>query len=110
PPGSAPSSAAEEALERDGDLLDTLVRRSGSGLQPASARVLTGRTVDALLEAAREVEADLIVLGPHARSDLSARVFGTTAVRVVREARVPCLVARSSLAGGLSRMLVPTDF
>lgn len=110
PPGSAPSSAAEEAVERDGELLDTLVRRSASGLKPASARVLTGRTVDALLAAAREAEADLIVLGPHARSDLSARVFGTTAVRVVREARVPCLVARSSLARGLSRMLVPTDF
>jgi nucleotide-binding universal stress UspA family protein len=110
PPGSAPSGAADAALRRDHELLSALVLRVLSEFRPATVGVLRGRTASAILHAARELDADLIVLGSHSGSDVSAQFLGTTADRVVREAGVPCLVARAALTEPPRSIVVPTDF
>lgn len=61
----------------------------------------------AILQRAKEVEADLIVVGPHRARMPGGYVLGTTAQRVVEEATVPCLVARGPLASPLRRVLLP---
>jgi nucleotide-binding universal stress UspA family protein len=47
-----------------------------------------------LLAAARECEADMIVIGTHGRSGTSRLVLGSTAESVVRHAACPVLVVK----------------
>jgi universal stress protein E len=108
-PGSSLPSASTEALRRDDELLRVLVERTLPGAEPASVRVLTGRAPEAILSMAGELQADLIVLGPHAQQDLTARLFGTTADRVVRESRLPVLIAQGRL-DSLDNVVIATDF
>jgi nucleotide-binding universal stress UspA family protein len=56
-----------------------------------------GEPVLRILEAAKIREADLIVLGSHARSGLSRVVLGSTAESVLRESQVPVLVVKKPL-------------
>jgi len=49
---------------------------------------------DQILAAAREWEADVIVIGTHGRSGVSRLVLGSTAESVVRHAPCPVLVIR----------------
>jgi nucleotide-binding universal stress UspA family protein len=62
-----------------------------------------------LLSAAEDVNADLIILGPHRRR--FADVFiGTTVERVVRRSRFPLLVASQPPAAPYQRTLLALDF
>ena len=53
-------------------------------------RVVDGRSADTLLEVAREVGADLIVMGAHRHTTVGELVLGSTAHRVAQ--RAPMLV------------------
>jgi nucleotide-binding universal stress UspA family protein len=48
----------------------------------------------AILDVAREVGADLIVMGTHGRTGLTHVVFGSVAEHVVRHSRIPVLTVR----------------
>lgn len=61
----------------------------------------------AITERAAEVGADLIVLG--ANAGWKGEVLGGTAEKVLRHAKVPCLVLRSPLELPISRILAPQD-
>jgi nucleotide-binding universal stress UspA family protein len=61
-----------------------------------------------LLGAAREADADLIVVGA-AETSRGPRVLGSTADRVLRKATRPVLVLRPPLQLPLRRVLVPVD-
>lgn len=50
---------------------------------------------EAIVEAARESNVDMIVLGTHGRTGLAHLVLGSTAERVVRHAPCPVLVVRA---------------
>jgi nucleotide-binding universal stress UspA family protein len=55
-----------------------------------------GRTVaDAIVQQARKVKADVIVLGTHGRRGLRRVLMGSDAEAVVREAHVPVLLVRA---------------
>jgi nucleotide-binding universal stress UspA family protein len=55
-----------------------------------------GQTVaHAILQQARKLKADVIVLGTHGRRGLQRALMGSDAEAVVREARVPVLLVRS---------------
>src|SRR5690606_13667760 len=56
------------------------------------------------------VSADLIVIGPHRGEAAEYPVLGTTADRLVRTAKVPCLIVRESLTFPVQRMGVFVDF
>jgi nucleotide-binding universal stress UspA family protein len=60
--------------------------------QPATLR-RDGGVVDGLLAAVAELDADLLVLATEGRVGASDAVFGSTAERVLAEARLPLLVA-----------------
>ncbi len=54
--------------------------------------VRDGPPVDAILDCAAEIAADLIVLGSHGRDGLGHLLFGSTAERVLHKAPCPTLV------------------
>ena len=64
---------------------------------PATVRyetlVTSGDPAEQVLNAARSLEADLIVMGTHGRRGLSHLVLGSVAERVIRESPVPVLTA-----------------
>lgn len=59
--------------------------------------VTSGIPSDVIVEVARQVEADLLVMGTHARKGLQHMVMGSVAERVLRTAPCPVLTVR---AGG----------
>ena len=66
---------------------------------PASVRyetlVISGDPAEQVLNAARGLEADLIVMGTHGRKGISRLMLGSVAERVVRESPTPVLTAHS---------------
>ncbi len=73
----------------------TVVDSLPSEIVAAEARVYRARpdaVVTVLLDAAREVAADLIVLSTHGRGGLNRWVFGSVADQIIRRAEVPVLL------------------
>jgi nucleotide-binding universal stress UspA family protein len=56
--------------------------------------VARGRAWRAILQAAEERDADLIVLGVHGRNPVDLTLFGSTTQHIVRAARCPVMVTR----------------
>jgi nucleotide-binding universal stress UspA family protein len=104
--GSAPTFQGRiaEAEERLGRQLE---RTLPEGMQASSREIVIYVAHRAIVDYAAQVQADVIVLGPH-RSP-GAGVLGTTADRVIRTAPCPCLVVRRPLELPLWRVLVPMD-
>ncbi len=94
---------AERALD------DRLRRIVPPSVRVASRRVEIYMAHKAILEEARRVSADLIVLGRHRDRALADRVLGTTADHVVREAEVPCLVVPDGFRLPLRTVVAPVD-
>ncbi len=112
-----------ESLREAGPALDEYVasaRRllhSLSGTDSTPVEVMHARAVfahDAVLEAAAERHADLIVMGTHGRGTLGRLLLGSNAERVLRQAPCPVLTVRANAevpAGAVFRkLLVPVDF
>jgi nucleotide-binding universal stress UspA family protein len=57
-----------------------------------SERVETGSAWSEILRVAEEIDADLIVMGAHARGVVARMFFGSTSSHVVRRATCPVLV------------------
>jgi nucleotide-binding universal stress UspA family protein len=66
-------------------------------------RVAVGKAYHEILRVAAEEQADLIVLGAHARGPLGGRSFGSTSSHVVREASCPVLTFRAPRQAGTAR-------
>ena len=84
--------------DRDGRAAD---KRHGSELERAGVpvkvelvRTLAGRVAPIIVEAARECQADVIVMGSHGRGDLAALLLGSVAHKVVHLADRPVLIVR----------------
>jgi nucleotide-binding universal stress UspA family protein len=60
-----------------------------------TGHVRVGRPDQHLVQLARELQADLLVVGTHGRTGLERMVLGSVAERVVRSAPCPVLVARA---------------
>lgn len=90
--------------------LDEQIRRSlRPDVEVGSREVIIYVAHKAILDRARDVSADLIVLGPHRKRSGGGPFLGSTADRVIRTAQVPCLVVRGPLSLPLRRVLVPID-
>jgi nucleotide-binding universal stress UspA family protein len=64
-------------------------------LVPYQARLAEEVTaVSGIVQSAKQVEADLIVVGSHGRSGVARLVLGSVAGKVVAESPIPVLVAR----------------
>jgi len=97
----------ESAEER---LRDQAERAMPEGVRPTSQKVIIYVARKAIQDRAREVAADLIVVGPHRGGATGAHFLGTTADRVIRTADGPCLVVREALPDEIRRIGVPLDF
>ena len=105
--------AATAALRESGLFLDLYVARLRSELtflraqagiagQRPRTEVLDGDPVDVILTRAKEMKADLIVMGTHGRAGLPRLLMGSVAEGVLRRAPCPVvLVPLSILAGQL---------
>lgn len=60
----------------------------------ASGKVVEGRPDEAIVKAAEDVDADLIVMGSHGRTGLAKVLLGSVAERVIGQAGCPVLVVK----------------
>jgi nucleotide-binding universal stress UspA family protein len=111
-PRSGPGLRDPEAQESD-PTFRTLTRQIEASVPPqaelTSHLVAAGRAHEVILDRARDVEADLIVLGPHRERHSGERVLGATADRLVRTSEVPCLIVPRPIDLPLRCVLVPND-
>ena len=79
--------------------IDSLVERvaSEAGV-PISGQVLDGAVVDALLEHAAHIAADLVVMTTHGRGGLSRAWLGSVTDQLVRRGSIPVLLVRPTEA------------
>ncbi|HUE76793.1 MAG TPA: universal stress protein [Longimicrobiales bacterium] len=114
-----PGVPSDEVMRRAGffeqiasakERLEEQVRRTmPAGLRPSGQEVIMYVAHKAIVERARDVGADLIVVGPHRGGGVGAHFIGTTADRVIRTAGVPCMIARGSMEKGIRRIGVALD-
>jgi nucleotide-binding universal stress UspA family protein len=71
-------------------------RDQGVELQPVLAEARGQTVAHAIIQQARRLKADVIVLGTHGRRGLRRVLLGSDAEAVVREASVPVLLVRSA--------------
>jgi nucleotide-binding universal stress UspA family protein len=74
--------------------LDAFLARHFSGFGNFDTMLATGIPYREIIGKAREVEADLIVIGTHGRTGVEKVIFGSTAEKVVRMAPCPVLTVR----------------
>jgi nucleotide-binding universal stress UspA family protein len=81
-------------LKRSPEILHERVNRAFVALHcSVSEHLRVGLPVDEVLQAAADIDADLIVLGTHHRTGIGRLVLGSVAERVMREAHCPVLIA-----------------
>ncbi|HYK63698.1 MAG TPA: universal stress protein [Patescibacteria group bacterium] len=81
--------------ERQEDLVK-LGRERIPAAVPYETLVVIGDPAEQVLNSARRLGADLIVMGTHGRKGLGHLVLGSVAERVVRESGIPVLTAHAS--------------
>lgn len=81
-------------------------RRSAVG---AATHVAYAQPTAAILSTAREVSADLLVIGPHRTRPFGDQVLGSTADQLVRECSIPCLIVRGPVQVPPRRIVLPSD-
>jgi nucleotide-binding universal stress UspA family protein len=109
-----------EAIERLNEELVGIHRKHAS-FCPENCHVRGGRPYQEIVELAREIDADLIVLSTRGHTGLKRVLLGSTAERVVRFASRPVLVVRRRGRNGraaartaaelhIRKILAPVDF
>ena len=63
-----------------------------SGLDGVQTKVIQGQPLHALLEYAKEVDAEMLVLGSHGHGFMSSLILGSVAEGCVRKAQLPSLI------------------
>ncbi len=109
--GGSPTEMPDAVRSEVMDALPVQIRRvlDPDSPKPASMCVRFGAPDRVILDRAREVEADLIVLGRHRGSDLSASFLGTTADALVTASPVGCLVLRGAVDVPFRRIGIAVD-
>lgn len=101
---SVVADVAEEGAQRRLDVV-----RATIGRERTTCVVRGGRVHRVLTAVATEREADLIVVGPHRRRHGLWDRLGTTAERLLAEARIPVLVGPARPDHPIAHVLVPDD-
>ena len=110
PYGELPRGAFEARLTQIRQSLDEQIARTVPAPSTvASRQVMIYVAFKAILKQADAVAADLIVVGRHRQGSAVSGVMGSTADRVLREAKVPCLIVHDPLSAPLRRVVVPID-
>src|SRR5262249_49102175 len=62
---------------------------------PVECRVLQGEAAERIVDAAREAQCDLIVMGTHGRTGLGRALMGSVAEKVMRAAPCPVMTVKA---------------
>lgn len=103
----------QDARDRLAGLRDALVEKGAL----ASVEVLVGDPAETIVEHARRIDAELVVMATHGRTGLSRFVRGSVAESVIRACSIPVLVANPRAVDTrghdgrlrIERVLVPLD-
>ena len=87
------SHSPQRRQEAEQAVAATTERLEGMGIA-AEGQVLEGRPDEAIVKAAADVGADLIVMGSHGRTGLTKILLGSVAERVIGQAICPVLVVK----------------
>lgn len=99
-----------ELLARCNEELRGQIKRLGLGSpELAGSRVQVGTPHRILTEIAKEIGADLIVVGATGSGPFAAELLGSTADRVLRKVSCPVLIVRGELPVPPRRVLAPVD-
>jgi nucleotide-binding universal stress UspA family protein len=101
------SEKREEMRERLTARLDAMRRALAEAKIQADSQVRGGTPFESILDSARTIPADLIVMGTHGRRGLSHALSGSVAEAVLRQSRCPVLTVRSPKFGPGHRRLLP---
>jgi nucleotide-binding universal stress UspA family protein len=93
--GVALTSTMMDTLVREHQAaLEAMAARRGAGVPMGQILLKTGDARDSIEQAARELGADLIVMGTHGRRGVARALLGSVAETVVRSAPCPVLTVR----------------
>ena len=87
-------SFEEELIDKGKEELENLIKEEIRGFATASVTVRTGRPHQEILLEAKEQNADMIVMATHGHTGVEHMLFGSTAERIVRNAKCPVLTVR----------------
>lgn len=90
--------AAGELMERVRQETSVEMSRLANRFPHAETMMREGSPRPVILEVAKEIGADLIVMGTHGRTGLAHVFFGSVAEHVVRHSRIPVLTVRQESA------------
>jgi nucleotide-binding universal stress UspA family protein len=76
---------------------------------PVEVRAIAAPPATVILDVAREVSTDLIVVGSTRSGAIARALLGTTAQRVLRKATAPVLLVRQPLSWPVQRVLLTTE-
>lgn len=88
------STMIDSIIAENQQALDALTARHRGEVRLGQVLMKTGDARDMIDEAAREVDADLVIMGTHGRRGLSRALLGSVAESVVRTAPCPVLTVR----------------
>jgi nucleotide-binding universal stress UspA family protein len=109
-PGGVAPPSFEGHMRAAGEALEAQAARAiPAGVEVASRDVTVYATHRAILDHAEAVRAELVVMGPHRSRGRMDALWSSTAERVVRASRVPCLVARGRMQLPFRRVVVAMD-
>lgn len=107
------ADAVVAPLEAEPHLSEVVVALQAGGVADVGSLVLHGDPADALIEAADELEADLLVISSRGESGLRRAVLGSVAGQLIREAReTAILLSPAREPGGdqqIRRVMVTLD-
>jgi len=84
----------EEIAEGARKMMDNFCRTHLGGFDRYQTSVISGVPFNVILDKAKELQADLIIMGTHGRTGLDHVLFGSTAEKVVRKSEIPVLTVR----------------
>ena len=77
-------------------LRDARDRAKGAGAQDIEERAIEGAAVDALVHLAKEVNADLLVVGDVGLDTVAGRLLGSVPANVARKAKIDILIVHTA--------------
>lgn len=81
-----------EELAREKDELQAITEHIHKQGVEADSILLQGSIIDSIIDEAKEINADMIVMGKESHGLLYRTLLGTTSEGVIRRARVPVLI------------------
>lgn len=98
--GYAPIPANNEIDKKIEEKLQEEAKAIGDGGPVVEHRMVRGLAYEAIVEAAKNSEADLVVIGTHGRTGFKHLLLGSVAEKVVRLCPVPVLTVKSDDKAG----------